>query len=71
MPAGGIPAFRALGRRVVRCSRTSRADAEAFLALARPSRSAARSGTFSLAEANDALDRLRAGRLTAAAVLVS
>ena len=76
MPAGDdiprLPLRAAWGERVVRSvANLTRADAEAFLALAPtvPVRCAVE--TFSLAEANDALDRLRAGRLTAAAVLVS
>ncbi len=69
-----IPAFRydlLWGERVVRSvANLTRADAEAFLALAPtvPVRCAVE--TFPLAEANVALDRLRQGRLTGAAVLV-
>ena len=69
-----IPAFpyRLLWEeRVVRSvANLTRADAEAFLALAPtvPVRCAVE--TFRLAAANDALDRLRDGRLTGVAVLV-
>ena len=69
-----IPAFpyRLLwGERVVRSvANLTRADAEAFLALAPaiPVRCAVE--TFPLAEAGTALEALRTGRLTGAAVLV-
>jgi propanol-preferring alcohol dehydrogenase len=69
-----IPSFRYAdlwGERVIRSvANLTRADGEAFLA------AAARAGVkstvemFALEEANTALDRLRSGRLTGAAVLV-
>jgi propanol-preferring alcohol dehydrogenase len=68
-----IPAFPyALlwGERVVRSvANLTRRDGEAFLALAPRVPVRARVQTFPLEEANDALARLRAGRLTGAAVL--
>jgi propanol-preferring alcohol dehydrogenase len=48
----------------------TRADAEEFLALAPRAGIRTEIETFSLAQANQALDRLRAGQLTGAAVLV-
>ena len=69
-----IPAFPyALlwGERVVRSvANLTRADAEAFLALAPTVPVRREVETFPLAEANEALHRLRAGHLTGAAVLV-
>jgi propanol-preferring alcohol dehydrogenase len=68
-----VPAFPyALlwGERVVRSvANLTRRDGEAFLALAPRVPVRARVETFPLEGANDALDRLRAGRLTGAAVL--
>jgi propanol-preferring alcohol dehydrogenase len=69
-----IPAFpyRILWgeRRVVSVANLTRRDGEAFLALAPkvPVRTAVE--TFPLAQANEALERLRAGRITGAAVLL-
>jgi alcohol dehydrogenase, propanol-preferring len=77
--AGGIhmsdiPSFpyRILwGERVVRSvANLTRADAEAFLALAPKVPVRTEVERFPLAEANEALDRLRNGRLRGAAVLV-
>jgi propanol-preferring alcohol dehydrogenase len=69
-----IPAFayRLLwGERVVRSvANLTRADAVEFLALAPTVPVRTEVETFALADANAALDRLRAGRLTGAAVLV-
>jgi propanol-preferring alcohol dehydrogenase len=68
-----IPAFRyelLWGERVVRSvANLTRADATAFLALAPTVPVRCEVETFPLAEANEALDRLRGGRLTGAAVL--
>jgi propanol-preferring alcohol dehydrogenase len=57
-------------RRVVSVANLTRRDGEAFLALAPqvPVRTAVE--TFPLARANEALERLRAGRITGAAVLL-
>jgi propanol-preferring alcohol dehydrogenase len=57
-------------RRVVSVANLTRADAEEFLALAPRAGVETEIETFPLAEANAALDRLRAGKLTGAAVLV-
>jgi propanol-preferring alcohol dehydrogenase len=69
-----IPAFayRLLwGERVVRSvANLTRADAVEFLALAPTVPVRTEVETFALADANAALDRLRAGRLTGAAVLL-
>jgi propanol-preferring alcohol dehydrogenase len=58
-------------RRIVSVANLTRADGEAFLALAPtvPVRTAVE--TFPLARANEALERLRAGRITGAAVLLT
>lgn len=59
------------GERVIRSvANLTRRDAEEFLALAPTVPVHCSVETFPLAEANEALDRLRAGRLTGAAVLV-
>jgi propanol-preferring alcohol dehydrogenase len=59
------------GERVVRSvANLTRADAEAFLALAPTVPVRCEVETFPLADANEALDALRAGRLTGAAVLL-
>jgi len=59
------------GERVVRSvANLTRADAEAFLALAGRMPIATHTVPFPLSAANEALDRLRSGRLTGAAVLV-
>jgi propanol-preferring alcohol dehydrogenase len=57
-------------RRIVSVANLTRRDGEAFLALAPqvPVRTAVE--TFPLARANEALERLRAGRITGAAVLL-
>jgi propanol-preferring alcohol dehydrogenase len=69
-----IPAFPYAilwGERVVRSvANLTRADAAEFLALAPRVPVRTEVETFPLDQANDALDRLRAGRLTGAAVLV-
>jgi propanol-preferring alcohol dehydrogenase len=48
----------------------TRADGDAFMALAADAPIETKVTTFPLEEANEALDRLRDGRLTGAAVLV-
>ena len=59
------------GERQVRSvANLTRADGEEFLALAPQVPVRTRVEVFPLAEANEALDRLRAGRITGAAVLV-
>lgn len=69
-----IPAFPyslLWGERVLRSvANLTRADAEEFLALAPRAGVATHVETFPLAAANEALARLRAGRLTGAAVLI-
>jgi propanol-preferring alcohol dehydrogenase len=69
-----IPAFPYAilwGERVLRSvANLTRADAAEFLALAPRVPVRTEVETFPLAQANEALDRLRAGRLTGAAVLV-
>ena len=69
-----IPSFRyelLWGERQVRSvANLTRADGEEFLALAPQVPVRTRVEVFPLAEANEALDRLRAGRITGAAVLV-
>jgi len=57
-------------RRVVSVANLTRADAEEFLALAPKAGVRTEVEVFPLTQANEALDRLRAGRLTGAAVLV-
>jgi alcohol dehydrogenase, propanol-preferring len=57
-------------RQVRSVANLTRADGEEFLALAPQVPVRTRVEVFPLAEANDALDRLRAGRITGAAVLV-
>ncbi len=59
------------GERAVRSvANLTRVDGEDFLRLAGQMRIETRVTTFPLAEANEALTRLREGRLTGAAVLV-
>jgi alcohol dehydrogenase, propanol-preferring len=59
------------GERVVRSvANLTRADGQAFLALAPEVPVRSEVTTFPLAAANEALDRLRSGRLEGAAVLV-
>ena len=59
------------GERIVRSvANLTRADGEAFLALAPRVPVRCEVTTFPLAAANEALDRLRAGRIEGAAVLV-
>jgi propanol-preferring alcohol dehydrogenase len=57
-------------RRLCSVANLTRADAEEFMALAPRAGVVTEVETFPLASANAALDRLRAGRLTGAAVLV-
>jgi propanol-preferring alcohol dehydrogenase len=56
--------------RVVRSvANLTRADATGFMALAAEAELASETETFALADANEALERLRDGRITGAAVL--
>ena len=57
-------------RRLCSVANLTRADAEEFLALAPRAGVKTEIETFALGDANLALDRLRAGRLTGAAVLL-